>query len=927
MSTISIDSIFGAQPPREPRRAPTHGPPNRSTARQTLAALSAFLVASLCLACDDGGSSESMSSPATPPPASDAPEPTPAPPPEEAPVPVAATLESLPAEVVSVSLEGLGLATESVLVGQPTIGTPASEPANLANGQPRAIITEGSIRFANPGDTGEDATYRISLDSPAGGELIDVEVVVRSTRQRTFTTLVESAEGASGPVSPDLEASGFGPGNTVGDSGLRFAVPGAPALDPQASRALVRDGSGVLYRLSDEWTFDPGENALEVSLDSLLSFLDPIPAGDLDLTVNLVSQDFEFAAVYDLRIIKPQASIEGMLVDSGGLPVVSDEPIFVALIGASSDLRRIVEVDDEGRFTFESLISETYTLSVVDLERPGIFTAIVPIFEDTSTAEATLLYEPEGVPAALRAVAPATPQYATPDSEGFEATMEEELPSSMPAVVGRVSQDGTPTRPRFQAAEAATLPASECSEAIDNGIVFSAISGNENETNACLVEFISDSASSLLTVEIVVTSTEFPDFTQNDGNPFDDRWGYSLTVANATQSLIRDEGNVNASHRNTGMIQSTVCLERTAGATAPISVSGSISSINIGDAAFSTDVAVTLRPGCGDLSISDAFLGSLNASSHFVVRPRTLGNTNASGRFVSFPNASPQSAWGIPLDVRYAPANAMVDEMRVAVVRQGQIVAETGNLLTGGATASNGRIELRDFIMPQLAFPIGAGEDVALSVQLVGSVENSASESPPGDVNVRFGQNRNFTPLLLAEESVGSSDRRYGTGFFDAGDDNWATVATIDWLTSRTYRYNDVSALHVAQLANGESVLGHSGHSDGRQIDLRYVDPEGGNADFGTTSVINGFIDSAQSDAIELQRLSSWVQNNRAAIEDEADDASRIYVGRGRVGRALIQGRLPNGNLIPNVGAWTTRPDQVYSAASHINHWHISLSQ
>ncbi|MEO0975141.1 MAG: hypothetical protein AAFX85_18790 [Pseudomonadota bacterium] len=74
----------------------------------------------------------------------------------------------------------------------------------------------------------------------------------------------------------------------------------------------------------------------------------------------------------------------------------------------------------------------------------------------------------------------------------------------------------------------------------------------------------------------------------------------------------------------------------------------------------------------------------------------------------------------------------------------------------------------------------------------------------------------------------------------------------------------------------------------------------------------------------QQDRLASWVNANRAAIAFEINSARRVYVGNGDLGRALVDGQLPNGTSIPGVqGTWS--PSGVFRVKGHQGHWHISL--
>jgi hypothetical protein len=160
-----------------------------------------------------------------------------------------------------------------------------------------------------------------------------------------------------------------------------------------------------------------------------------------------------------------------------------------------------------------------------------------------------------------------------------------------------------------------------------------------------------------------------------------------------------------------------------------------------------------------------------------------------------------------------------------------------------------------------------------------------------------------------------------------------------------------VSALHIAQLANGRSVLGHAGHSDGSQLDLRYADGAGGFTDqlggAAEGSHIRDMLMTAAAAEVQaggtapkpqLARAIAWITANRALLESESANARRLYAGQNWIQLALRDGSFPNGQPIPTlnadnttqqpgIGAWTSQPANLRYVPAHLHHWHISLAR
>lgn len=146
--------------------------------------------------------------------------------------------------------------------------------------------------------------------------------------------------------------------------------------------------------------------------------------------------------------------------------------------------------------------------------------------------------------------------------------------------------------------------------------------------------------------------------------------------------------------------------------------------------------------------------------------------------------------------------------------------------------------------------------------------------------------------------------------------------------------------MHVTQTSTGRSILGHSGHSDGQQIDLRYADGQGGYTDAlggqGDGTAIQQMFNAARQEVVtnatdkpQLARLQAWIAANRALLDAEAPAASTrvIYIGPSFIKLALVDGKFSTSpNLpIPNVPAWI-KPARVQIDAAHLSHWHLSIT-
>lgn len=809
------------------------------------------------------------------------------------------------AKVVSYELSDLGIPKDTSMKGFPLLIGHVEQPTSFSDGLILAEIQNNVLRIATPTDSGIDQDYLLILTTPSGKEF-DLTVRAVSLLTNTFSKYSEQEENTEQAIieSYALTASGISTGNIIGDMPLVFSMAKAPKFNKTVSDSFLQDKDGYTYSLSQFWIYSSESNDFTIPQAQLQNLLDSIPKGEYTLVINLVSDDFNFAEVFELKVINPQAIITGQIIDDVGMPLTNLQNTYIALTGSKSGIRQVSTVDLDGSFIFQNLIPDTYNISVIDLLQPYYYSIDVPIFSSTTFSNATIFYQP------IISLQDQTP--IKDSTKNFN-------------VVGFSIQDGYSPEKRSakEIEENTTFVHTITKETSDT--VFSVSSGSENVTQSKHIDYTAPADVKNVGVKIVITSNEYPTYTQNPGNLFDDRWGYSLSILNSNgPSIITDSGNVNSSHHITGTIEKTYCFEQSSNdSSSPISITGNIRSINIGDSAVATTVEVTIQEDFGELQVSEAVIGGVNRKGYLVVGPKNRNN-NIDGRYLSFSPIS-QKAWGIPLTVKYVPKAAKIEELTLSAVKNGQILAESSNILSQARLKKEGIIQYSDLYLPPLNVTVTG--DIGLSVKLKGQLNGITTASTGELVNVQFGSHNTFTPLFRVSEKINTNERRYGQGIQDLGKDDWGTTKMITWLSSHNYRFNDISALHIAQTTNGRSVLNHSGHSDGMQADLRYVDAEGEFSDFGPADFVLHFLrDTAINDP---QRLANWVNINRLHIESVAGQARKIYIGNGIIGKALVDGKTFNDTAITGdegqVGDWISRPSNVVIASNHNHHWHISL--
>lgn len=120
------------------------------------------------------------------------------------------------------------------------------------------------------------------------------------TVRTVHVTAIKETDDA--PSLPALTIAGLGPDNVFMGESLTFKLEGVGPLD------LAKDSDGLILgpkrerlALKAYWVFHPADNSFTISDGKLQQLMDALPAGTLDISVNFVSADGEFAAVYQFE--------------------------------------------------------------------------------------------------------------------------------------------------------------------------------------------------------------------------------------------------------------------------------------------------------------------------------------------------------------------------------------------------------------------------------------------------------------------------------------------------------------------------------------------------------------------------------------------------------------------------------------------------
>lgn len=258
--------------------------------------------------------------------------------------------------------------------------------------RPVSRIVDGSLRFWTPGDPGRDEYGNFLVHTGLG--ITSLTALIRSQRPTRAATAIEAMENGELPAPrPRLNVEGLGANNSLTGGPLTFRLASNPGGDfKDDSRAeLVAAGNSVIA-LQDYWTYNPADASFTIDTPAMAEILTRLAPGTSSMSVNFVSKDGEFAAVYELLVLRPSASLSGRFISQDGEPVATLSGMHVLLKGYAGSLRKAAVIGSDGRFTFEGLVPDTYQLTLSDLANPNATTASTAVFLDSTNVDVSIVY-------------------------------------------------------------------------------------------------------------------------------------------------------------------------------------------------------------------------------------------------------------------------------------------------------------------------------------------------------------------------------------------------------------------------------------------------------------------------------------------------------------------------------------------------------
>ena len=430
-----------------------------------------------------------------------------------------------PAEVVVLSLAELGFPD-------------GADSVTVTGAVSDVLLKDGTLRFSTPGDTGVDQHAQFQLVHGGGAATLDL--VIKTGLPTSVVTYIEPLDDGSFPQAPPLlSIGGLGPNNLIKPGALTFKVDGTEGLDLRDdSNGLITGPNQIAISLKQYWTRNP-DGAFVIDSANLGTLLNNLPNGLLNVGLNFVSKDGEFAVNYDFNATKAAARMAGKLVASGGAALSQLAGRKVLLRGYNSHYAAVAAVDAAGQFVFDHVIPDTYQLTLNDLDNPNVVSISALVFDNSSTVNVTLVY-----PFAVQnkgAKLAATAAGGAPYSAG-SVRQNGDAPAARPAMRG-----GAPAAARSAAVAAA-------------GATFTAAAAAQNQTITNPVAFTVPKGTRNVGVKVTVFSEEYPEWTTKQSQYNDTR---SYSVVGLPRSALSAAGSVNLSHYTQGTVTKTSCVDVT----------------------------------------------------------------------------------------------------------------------------------------------------------------------------------------------------------------------------------------------------------------------------------------------------------------------------------------------------------------------------
>ncbi len=795
---------------------------------------------------------------------------------------------------------------------------------------------DGHLSFISPKDLGEPYTLRFKVGIEANKEY------VISFEPRLRSPIIGLGDGGdegfepSSPVSEEIhaEVKGFTDGVLWPSNGntLSFKLNdlnGAVTINPENYEIYL---NGDTYQsIKDLFVLSGGQTQLELSSNGAVSLAQLLSNGTNSIELSGADQNgryfaFEFSFVYATN------TINGRLLNNAGQAITPTNGSIVSARGLATNITFAITPSNDGTFEIKDAPTDSYEISLIDPVGTYTGTALFGIQGSSQIVTVDLLVINSPQPLTSASINPASLAKSVNVLSNSKVTLTPknggELQESPPKRQSSLSKAQITNNLLANAAE------------ISLGEV-SAVSALENETIQDVKDIQIPQGTGKVKIGVIVTSTEYPDYTTNPDNPYNDSWRYEWSCGGFSDSM---SGRVNITHANSSIRNYDKEIDLTnATSKGPINCRIGAYAANIGDSAFPTDVHVAIN-GPSPLSIKsfkhkDGLFKDKNNTYHMGLPTGTQGVRRK-----------------FSVELEYLPVDAEITSLKLEIKYALNQVSVTDNL---NFTKVKDGLLKADITLPILSLNPDFAPLGQMIATLKGTVKEGSVTSEPKPLTFKTNADT-FAALFETRHVDGTpASRRYDDRNDGAGGDGWGRYKMHTYLQNGLggdLVFNDISGEHAWQsagpcTAKPCSMGVHSEHKAGLSVDARYRDENGQfitpmKGD-GNGATIKDTLDAAQkevsSKAINqpnTTKVMQWIDQNRAFLNllSTGSGTTKIYVGIAQWHQnALIKGLFPDGTAIPRpgqtnpdkspvlIGAWIKPAKVKPMGGSHEGHIHVGM--
>lgn len=828
-----------------------------------------------------------------------------------------------------------------------SIQSDAQLQVNQINGPATSYKLSGGnqLYILSPVEQFMDSTSIYRITGAPNGKVYDLAIPWYSRLGLSWMKISEADENGVAPEDDgaDLVATGLKDGKLAPQDvgNLSFQLTNALPIDPKYTTIAEFTTKGS-KNITDYFTIS-SNNLISLKPEYVNTLLSEIQkANVISISFSLSTSEYKKIYGFEQSIIYAGGRLNLNVIDANTVPASNLAGTQLVVRGFDTGYTYLTTLDASGKATVSSLPRDTYSITQVILG-PGLPLHGYGVMYDPS---APLNVTIQTAPPASAAAAPRI------STQGFGNETQQPAASfaSSWSTNGVRSSAALPDRQRLDQSLKATrqqrMRAKAAASGTDQDYTVTVTAGEMDFMVNRAVSYTVPQGTKRVGIHVEQSTEEFPYYTQHHSQ-FNDLWYFDIQLPGNIPAFKQD-GKVNQTNLTTGTLSFDRCVDMSAAtATGPAQITGMIGAQNVADAWLPTQVTVTISNSCGTLDVISFQSSGSTPDGLFADYPRRVAinetdpDGNLAGQYLSIPLIArlPATSFGMPATITYSPADAEITAIELILRTSSGDVSIGTDYLTQANASMPGTLSFANLTLnpTQVA---RTSEETQLIVAITGKVNGSSTTSVGEALNMN-----NFTafrPIYLSSETATyNANNRFGQ-HDEAGGDSWGTDAMLTWLQGTGMPYNDISGARVKQLAGPlyRSVLGHAGHSDGQQVDIRYWDGAGG-----FTAPLNGNNSGAGIQALaasalvefnshtnphpNLDSLQAWVTQNRANLATYAalTTTRRIYVGRDFISTLLIDGQFPGTQTaIPNIGAWTNRSPKIRPQDHHLDHWHISTN-